>query len=230
MQNKRRARTVSFLPSVRIRQTIRINDYTDDEIASAWYDETELDTVISDIKTTLLLIEEEGVAAANSDPERCTRGLESYTPEGQRLKERSRMKAKDAVLDEQEFQDETGIFDPELLADLYYERTRWSEARARVMGRSDEEAVRQGDKMQALFPTNEVPGEKAISSSVSFFLGDDTGAANRRGGATTKNSSSGGLRKLYSKAAWLTTTIAIAPKPLPLYFFNTSIEFSLKNF
>ena len=196
-QNKRRARKVSFLPTVLIRKTIHIDDYTDDEIASAWYNKTEMETIISDIKTTLLLTEEEGISAVNSDPQRCTRrGLESYTPEGQRLKERSRMGAKHAVFDEQEFQDETGILDPELLADLYYERTRFSEARARVMGRSDEEAVlRQGDKMQTVFPTHEVPEKKEISMSASFF-GEDV-AANRR----ATNYYSSGLRKVYSRVA-----------------------------
>jgi hypothetical protein len=117
----------------------RTDGYSDEEMTAAWYSRAELKNILFQIKKTLLLMEA-GSPKANSD-RHCTRGLASLTPEGRALKQRRREEAKTAVLDEQEFQNEVGFPDLELLADLYFEETRVSLAMAISMGRADEEEV-----------------------------------------------------------------------------------------
>jgi hypothetical protein len=113
-------------------------------MAAAWYSRAELKKILFTIKKNIMLMKA-GSPKANSD-RHCTRGLGSLTPEGRALKQRRREDAKTTVLDEQEFQNEVGIPDPELLADLYFEETRVSLAMAISMGRADEEEVRSTDR------------------------------------------------------------------------------------
>jgi hypothetical protein len=142
--------------------------YSDEEMAAAWYSRAELKKIQSKIKKTILLMEA-GSPKANSD-RHCTRGFGSLTEEGRALKQRRQEDGKTAVLYEQEFQNEVGIPDPELLADLYFEETRVSLAMAISMGRADEDEVRSTDRRPPrLSPRNEKP-KLCISRSGSVCM------------------------------------------------------------
>jgi hypothetical protein len=125
----------------------------------------------------------DGSTKANSQ-RHCTRGLENFTPEGQALKKKHRKDAINTVLDDQEFQNEVGIPDPESVADLYFKETRFSRAAARVAGLADEEDVR-----SLALPVLPLKMPKAESLSRSSSIG----CTERRG--------TGGLREVSSRAA-----------------------------
>jgi hypothetical protein len=159
-------RPVSFSNTVVVRCT---DGYSNKEMAAAWYDRAELKKIQSKIKQTFLRMQA-GSSKANSD-RHCTRGLESLTSEGRALKQRRREDAKNAVLDEQEFQNEVGIPDPELLADLYFEETRVSQAIANSTGRADEEEVRStGRRSTSMSRNQEKPSKHCISRSGSVRM------------------------------------------------------------
>jgi hypothetical protein len=159
-------RPVSFSNTVVVCYT---DGYSNKEMAVAWYGRAELKKIQSKIKKTFLLMQA-GSPNANCD-RHCTRGLESLTPEGRALKQRRREDAKNAVLDEQEFQNEVGIPDPELLADLYFEETRVSQAMANSMGRADEEEVRgTGRRSPSMSRNQEKPSEHCVSRSGSVRM------------------------------------------------------------
>jgi hypothetical protein len=159
-------RFISFSNTVVLRRT---DSHSDEETTAAWYSRAELKKIQSKIKKTIFLMEA-GSPRANSD-RHCTRGLGSLTPEGRALKQRRRENAKTAVLDEQEFQNEVGIPDPELLADLYFKETRVSLAMAISMGRAVEEEVRSTGKWPPprLSPRNQKP-KHCISRSGSVRM------------------------------------------------------------
>lgn len=127
---------VSFNNTVILHWT---NSYSKEDLNAAWYSEAEFQNIKSKIKKTLLLME--ACSPKANSKGRCTRGLESVTPDGRRQKQKRRLDAKNAVLDEQEFQKEVGIPDPDLLADLCFEETRVSRAIAISMGCADAEEV-----------------------------------------------------------------------------------------
>jgi hypothetical protein len=163
-------RSVSFSPYVSLRETIHIDNYTSEEISACWYDSVELKMVKVDMKTTLLLM-------ANvffSNDRICSRGLESYTQTGQALKRQHREDAIDAAMDEQDFQMDEGITDPEMIARAYFERTRQSQATATVMGLSDQETVRNQEQRKPLVLQKMPNQEKLVRRG-------STGMVNRRG-------------------------------------------------
>ena len=151
---------LSFRPTVAVRPTIHIKDYSDEEISEVWYTKAEKDTIKSEIRRTLLRMLD-GSTEADTDQNHCIRGLETYTPAGQTLKRKRRKEAISLVLEEQESQTEKGTPDPELLADLYYEETHFSRASARIMGLADEETVR---NLTLILPLSKTP-LKSLSRS-----------------------------------------------------------------
>ncbi len=74
-----RRRSVSFSPSALGLETIRIANYTTEEIAACWYDAVELKMIKVDIKTTTLLLMNNDYLSLNINDWRCSCGLESYT-------------------------------------------------------------------------------------------------------------------------------------------------------
>ncbi|KAL3942836.1 MAG: hypothetical protein SGBAC_003035 [Bacillariaceae sp.] len=70
------------------------------------------------------------------------RGLEHKTPMGAQHRSSNRARARQAVLDEQQYQSEKGVQDPEYMAALYKTITHRSRVEANVMGIRDEMAAR----------------------------------------------------------------------------------------
>jgi hypothetical protein len=175
-----RRRSVSFSPSALGRETTHITDYTTEEIAACWYDDVELKMIKVDIKTTTLLLMNNDYLSLNINDGRCSRGLESYTETGQALKMQNREDAIDAVLDEQEFQMDESNTDPEMIADAYFERTRQSQAMARVMGLSDEEAVRNQEQQKLSVLQGKMANHEPFARRGSIGMMDRSGSIGRR--------------------------------------------------
>ena len=132
-------------PSVSFKDTATytfVEALSREELEAAWYTRVELSKILMKVKKNILLMEK-GSAKANNCDRYCTRGLETLTPAGQKLKQERRRQAREAVLDEQEFQREVRLPDSALLARLYIEETRVAHTLARAYGLADQEEARE---------------------------------------------------------------------------------------
>jgi hypothetical protein len=93
----------------------------------------------ADFNFTLNLIEQH--VEIDEDYKHCKRGLEYLTREGAERRIQNTLKARTAVFEEHELQDDEGVVDPESLAIVYSRSTHSSQAAASITGVSDEQAA-----------------------------------------------------------------------------------------
>jgi hypothetical protein len=132
-------RAISFSPDVRVKKTLHLNNYSNDEIDACWYNEAETKAIREQARRTV----EQMQAEADLDgPKYCTRGLEILTAEGRRQRMENRFQAWDAVLNEQERQVEEGIWeDDEATAARYGDCCYASMVTASMQGVSDQRVL-----------------------------------------------------------------------------------------
>ena len=114
--------------------------YTEEESSSVWYSPEEYVAIKKGCVSTLKMMSKPGFV----DCERfSSRGLEVRTKEASRRRKEIKTFAAQSVLDEQEFQDETGEVDPERIREVYRETSSMSESKAQLIGMRDEEVVKE---------------------------------------------------------------------------------------
>jgi hypothetical protein len=127
------SRKVKFHNTVRIRETIHINDYSDDEIRRSWYKKVELKRIREDLHRISYLIQTEEL-----EDYECWRGLESRI--GERADRRNKIisYAIRVVLWEQEQQSRKKIIDAFAIAKAYFPVSKLSAVMAHNIGLQDE--------------------------------------------------------------------------------------------
>jgi hypothetical protein len=129
---------VSFAESLEVHCVLTLDDYTAEEIYSSWYDGEEFEKI--EYKCNKI-IKKSIKGKANKY---CTRGLERAMSPRLEAVERSRMEARNAVLDEQEAQRKRGVEDPERIAEVYYfEASYQCQQEANEVAESDALAVKE---------------------------------------------------------------------------------------
>ena len=128
---------VHFSPQCIVFPTLHIKDYSEKEIKETWYSTEERSEILDDVRETLSIMVANG-RELPSNPWFCTRGLEARTPEGAGRKRKNKRDALDAVLDEQEYQWNRGISDPEAIADAYCKYSHSCRVSAVMQGKCDE--------------------------------------------------------------------------------------------
>lgn len=105
--------SVSFSTSMeKIHPALHRTDYTEEERAATWYNMLELKSIKIERRQIVRQME-------NGEMVDCSRGLESKTRQGCRMRQRAIIQAIGAVLDEQEEQIIRCSSDPEALAQVY---------------------------------------------------------------------------------------------------------------
>jgi hypothetical protein len=134
--NPKPRRTIAFSQTVSVRTTLHVSNYTDDEFDACWYNDYEFDMIRKEMRYVLTLLKN-GMLEQDTE-QYCRRGLECHTPEValQRLKNRTAVR--EAVLDEQDFQWEEGIWDPELFARACKAACPTSQANAHAIALEDQ--------------------------------------------------------------------------------------------
>jgi hypothetical protein len=130
-------RTVAFSQTVSARTTLHVNNYTDDEIDACWYDDCEKEMMRKEVRSVVTLLKN-GMLEQDTE-QYCRRGgLECHTQEValQRLKNRTAVL--EAVLEEQEFQREEGIWEPWYIARAYKAASPTSQANAHAIALKDQ--------------------------------------------------------------------------------------------
>jgi len=92
------------------------------------------------VKSTVLMMMS-GQRIPEDDPEICTRGLEFRTKAGARYRNRNKISARAAVLNEQDMQVEEGFFDPQYIAMVSEEASQQCREGAFERGLYDERCV-----------------------------------------------------------------------------------------
>ena len=107
---------VSFNEEVRIRPTMSLQDFTDEELHNSWYSREEYNEISRGISKELKKMTQGKVLR---DKKYCERGLERFTEEGSKTCSRNKVRAIHAVLEEQHKQNEEGRFDENSIAQVY---------------------------------------------------------------------------------------------------------------
>jgi hypothetical protein len=94
---------VFFSNQIRIRLTLHVRDYTQEEIEATWFSKTDFENIKADVRFDIGLLHE-GTHGAQDTTSFCRRGLECRTKEGMRKRMSNKIIARNAVLDEQDRQ------------------------------------------------------------------------------------------------------------------------------
>ena len=123
---------VRFSPTVLVRKTTHLNDYSEQEISQCWYSTDEYNKIRRDC---WYQIEALNSGKTLNGRKYCSRGLEAHTTDGSFIKTRNRQAAIDIVLFAQY---EEGIYDEDNIAVLYQQMTAGCQEYAILLGQRDQ--------------------------------------------------------------------------------------------
>ena len=148
-----RRRSLTFHKEVAVYHTLHAKEYSDAEVASTWYAAEEYHRMKDEINQALTKHQEEKRAGKKKTSSLTSMGLKDFTHSGLEKKRRQRFRAAQAVFQEQDLQDEFGIYDEERIAQVYRRVTFASQQTAAERG------VRQG--LSALSKRQQTPATTA---------------------------------------------------------------------
>lgn len=137
---KRKRRSVSFVDRVIVYEYIRRDELSVDERSQSWYCGSELHQIHQENNETV-----RRMMAGTCHKQWCSRGLESRTPTGARLRYKHRRDAMDAVLEYQSLETESGIErNDDKISKVYADHTEHCTRVAILMATIDAQAI-EGD-------------------------------------------------------------------------------------
>lgn len=131
---------VSFAQSVTVREVQHINDFSKEEIEELWMTATDYEWIKSMVKMTVMRMMN-GLVISDDDPVFCTRGLEYRTKAGAKIRSRNKLRARSAVLNEQDMQREEGFDDPRFIAMVSMDESVKCREAALSRGAHDEASI-----------------------------------------------------------------------------------------
>jgi hypothetical protein len=129
-------RRIRFNDSVRIQETIHINNLSNEEIASTWYSEYEYKQIKEGVNSLVAAVKS-GKYEGDSDKD-CLRGLERRLKKNSLRRQKIKMYGMMVVLGEQEEQVITGKYDENIIAKAYMSVSRQCLALAHKVALIDE--------------------------------------------------------------------------------------------
>jgi hypothetical protein len=181
-EEHRPKKTVNFYGAVRVYPHLHINDVTAVEWSKAWYNEEEIAEIKAECTLTVNLVKSGHLSSIGDDCNEwstlCFRGLEFRTPEGAQRRRENKYMAWDRVLEEQDAQYASGVFDADSIAHKYTAVSFHCQAEAHAQGMDDARAVVSMNRARAS-PTIQVhnnnivlhQGSKANSPSPTLSQG-----------------------------------------------------------
>lgn len=131
--------SVHFEERVRVRKTIHLNEFSDDEIDACWYSDQEFNSMRAEVRFAADLIDQGLLETDNTNY--CRRGAEEHAPLQSRLRRKIKHALRAAVLEEQRLQWGEGSCDPEFIAEVSQFKSAQSIATARKVALEDELAA-----------------------------------------------------------------------------------------
>ena len=139
-----RKTVVCFAPQVTTYPPVPTADFSQEELASLWYCKAEIAAIKQDCAETVRHMVN---GELRETDEYTARGLEYRTPEGQKERQYYKLVALDAVLDEQEVQEEQEVTDENAIAVLYQVHSIPRQEAAHQRGIRDEQEVYSKDRV-----------------------------------------------------------------------------------
>ena len=141
-KNKKSTQRISFHPSVQVKETVHVNDYSDEEIKNCWFTTAEYRRIKADNQCAVdqMFNGSEHTNDEESLSNICLRGLESSILQGANRSHHHRIQALYTVLQEQSVQAHEGVQDEYSLAKRYKECTYKSKMASYLVGISDAKA------------------------------------------------------------------------------------------
>lgn len=140
LKNLRR-RKIRWSGQVRVQEIRHINNMTESEREAVWMSPQDYKMIKNVAKTTVLMMMA-GESISDSDPDFCTRGLEFRTRKGNKIRSANKLRARSAVLNEQDLQREEGFHDPEFIAMASLDVSFECREQAQKRGEQDAHSIR----------------------------------------------------------------------------------------
>ena len=170
-------RSVSFNPTVRVKKTLHINNYTPAEIANTWCSHEEEQV----IRETAIMVAEMMASGKSIDETKISRrGLEGRTVEGLERRLQQRIAVWDAVLDQQADNIGAGIVDDELIAMASRALTFKSQIAANIVGSLDEQTVQEMERPAFNASAKSMGGNNSRRSTIGHSIKSPTPASRIR--------------------------------------------------
>jgi hypothetical protein len=108
-------RVVHFDKTVHYTEIRHIRDFSQDEVEAIWMTMRDYQIIKAMVKSTVIMMMK-GEPIPEEDLDLCTRGLEFRTKVGSKIRLRNKLRARFAVLNEQDLQRDEGFCDPSYIA------------------------------------------------------------------------------------------------------------------
>ncbi|KAL3896300.1 MAG: hypothetical protein SGARI_007211, partial [Bacillariaceae sp.] len=128
-----------------VRRISRISNYNLEEVVSYWGDSGDHVLRKRELKKAA---QEFQFQRRQSDNNFTSLGIADKVGEGRQMKKENRNKSRNAVLDEQDLQDDEGVFDDELISDVYSITTYGAKRTARECAEMLHDQVEAYDKAE----------------------------------------------------------------------------------
>jgi len=146
-------RKIRWSSQVRVQEIRHLNNISEAEREAVWMSPIDYKMIKNMAKTTVLMMMA-GEHIADDDPDFCKRGLEFRTRKGNKIRSANKLRARSAVLNEQDLQRDEGFHDPEFIAMASLDVSYECREQAQKRGEQDAQAI--------LTYVNDVPGEVSV--------------------------------------------------------------------
>mmetsp|Transcript_23119 Transcript_23119/g.54661 ORF Transcript_23119/g.54661 Transcript_23119/m.54661 type:complete len:325 (+) Transcript_23119:323-1297(+) len=133
-------RKIRWSGQVRVQEIHHINNMSQAEREAVWMSPIDYKMIKNMAKTTVLMMMA-GEYIDDDDPDLCTRGLEFRTRKGNKIRSANKLRAKSAVLNEQDLQRDEGFHDPEFIAMASLDVSHECREQAQKRGVKDAQAI-----------------------------------------------------------------------------------------
>jgi hypothetical protein len=145
----KRQTTVSFYPRVRIQRVPPRKSISKEQTEAVWYSRDEFHVIRKECFRTIKLMSDDDNETDEAHPlfdedenELCRRGLEYKTPLAYKKRQKQKKDMRNVIFEEQDYQEDQGLNDPEWLANLSRDQSRSCVAAAIEVAREDERQAR----------------------------------------------------------------------------------------
>jgi len=146
-------RKIRWSSQVRVQEIRHLNNMSEAEREAVWMSPIDYKMIKNMAKTTVLMMMA-GEHISEDDPDFCTRGLEFRTRKGNKIRSANKLRARSAVLNEQDLQRDEGFHDPEFIAMASLDVSYECREQAQKRGERDAQAI--------LTYVNDMPGEVSV--------------------------------------------------------------------
>lgn len=135
-------RSVTFNESVRVKRTIHVANFSEDEHEAYWCSPYEYRLMKKNIKSEVELLDS-GLMLLEANPEFCSRGIEHLTSAGSERRMANKLRGRAVVIEEQALQREEGSDDQLYVAQIYADASAEAVEEARLRALNDQLEVLQ---------------------------------------------------------------------------------------